>query len=113
MLVLLQAYAMYRLNKLQDALDVLAGNLPDTPGKALLEAQLHHRLGNYAAAIATYNKLVQQHKVSFCFNLVDSFTAKVFSSSPGVFWGECMKGETSWGRGGAAGRSCLHEAMMY
>ena len=66
MLVLLQAYAMYRLNKLQGALDVLAGNLPDTPGKALLEAQLHHRLGNYAAAIATYNKLVQQHKVSSC-----------------------------------------------
>ena len=61
---MLQAYAMYRLNKLQDALNMLAGNLPDTPGKALLEAQLHHRLGNYAAAIATYNKLVQQHKVS-------------------------------------------------
>ena len=64
--VLLQAYALYRLNQLQDALNILAGNLPDTPGKALLEAQLHHRLGNYAAAIATYNKLVQQHKVSFC-----------------------------------------------
>ncbi|KAL3136436.1 Signal recognition particle core component, variant 2 [Trebouxia sp. C0009 RCD-2024] len=58
-----QAYAMYRLNKLQDALDILAGNLPDTPGKALLEAQLHHRQGNYSAAIATYNKLVQQYKV--------------------------------------------------
>lgn len=56
---------MYRLNKLQDALNMLAGDLPDTPGRALLEAQLHHRLGNYAAAIATYNKLVQQHKVSF------------------------------------------------
>ena len=60
-----QAYAMYRLNKLQDALQVLSGNLPDTPGKALLEAQLQHRLGNYAAAIAVYNKLVQQHKVSY------------------------------------------------
>lgn len=62
---LLQAYAMYRINKLQDALQLLSGNLPDTPGKALLEAQLQHRLGNYAAAIAVYNKLVQQHKVSY------------------------------------------------
>jgi len=56
---------MYRLNRLQDALQVLSANMPDTPAKALLEAQLQHRLGNYAAAIATYNKLVQQHKVGF------------------------------------------------
>ena len=54
---------MYRLNRLQDALQVLSQNVPDTPGKSLLEAQLQHRLGNYAAAIAAYNKLVQQHQV--------------------------------------------------
>ncbi|KAL0050970.1 hypothetical protein WJX82_011356 [Trebouxia sp. C0006] len=58
-----QAYALYRLNRLQDSLQVLAQNMPDTPAKSLLEAQLQHRLGNYTAAIATYNKLVQQHKV--------------------------------------------------
>ena len=82
---------MYRLNKLQDALNILAGNLPDTPGRALLEAQLHHRLGNYAAAIATYNKLVQQHKVSFC-----QIVHLIAASSPCVFWGEYVRG----GRGG-------------
>ncbi|KAL0035714.1 hypothetical protein WJX79_010267 [Trebouxia sp. C0005] len=58
-----QAYALYRLNRLQDSLQILAQNMPDTPAKSLLEAQLQHRLGNYTAAIATYNKLVQQHKV--------------------------------------------------
>lgn len=58
-----QAYALYRLNQLQDSLQALAQNMPDTPAKSLLEAQLQHRLGNYTAAIATYNKLVQQHKV--------------------------------------------------
>lgn len=60
---LLQAYALYRLNRLQDALQILSHNMADTPAKSLLEAQLQHRLGNYAAAIAIYNTLVQQRKV--------------------------------------------------
>ena len=60
---------MYRLNRLQDALQVLSQDMPDTPAKSLLEAQLQHRLGNYAAAISTYNKLVQQHKVGFSYLL--------------------------------------------
>ena len=60
----LQAYALYRLNRLQEALQKLQQHAADTPAKSLLEAQLQHRMNNYAAAIEIYNQLVQQQKAS-------------------------------------------------
>lgn len=55
---------MYRLNRLQEALQKLNQQAPDTPAKLLLEAQLHHRMNNFAGAIEIYNRLVQQRQAS-------------------------------------------------
>lgn len=60
----MQAYALYRLDRLQEALQKLQQHAADTPANSLLEAQLQHRMNNYAAAIEIYNQLVQQRKVS-------------------------------------------------
>lgn len=65
----LQAYALYRLNRLQEALQTLKQHAADTPAKSMLEAQLQHRMNNYAAAIEIYNQLVQQKKASTLLSL--------------------------------------------
>ena len=62
--LLMQAYALYRLNRLQEGLQKLQQHASDKLAKSLLEAQLQHRMNNYAAAIEIYNQLVQQRKVS-------------------------------------------------
>ena len=59
---LLQAYCLYRLGRLQDALAALGAVSADAEAARLqLEAQVQYRLGNCKEAIALYSQLFRAH----------------------------------------------------
>ncbi len=62
-----QAYVLYRLGRLQDALKAAAAAGDERRSEALqLQAQLHYRLGDAAACIACYDELTKEFKVGGC-----------------------------------------------
>lgn len=59
-----QAYVLYRLGRLPDAVKSLAEVEPERRSEALqLEAQLHYRLGDAGKCIAAYDALAKEFKV--------------------------------------------------
>mmetsp|Transcript_5293 Transcript_5293/g.15184 ORF Transcript_5293/g.15184 Transcript_5293/m.15184 type:complete len:701 (-) Transcript_5293:233-2335(-) len=59
-----QAYCYYRLGQLERALQAVQGvDGARRQARLQLEAQLHYKLGDYAAAIRIYGELFKEHKV--------------------------------------------------
>lgn len=79
--VYLQAYCLYRQNKLHEALETLKGEERSAP-VLQLESQILYRLGKMEACMESYEKLQMSKTDSFSLELKTNFIAALIDHFP-------------------------------